>query len=64
MDKMDREGKFWFCLWSVVLSAVIICVITFCITNYKIQKEYIENGYEQIHISDVSGHTWKKIECK
>jgi len=61
---MSEDGKFWFCLWSIIVTAVVICVITFCIANYKIQKEYTEKGYEQIHISDVPGHMWQKIECK
>ena len=59
---MDREGKFWFSLWTVIALMVVTIVITLSTHNYMIQKNYVEKGYIQVHVPDVAVYLWQKVD--
>ena len=59
---MGKEGKFWFCTVSTVVIAFITMIMFYTYQEYKTERTYIENGYEQVNVVGSYNFRWQKAE--
>jgi len=59
-NKMSTD-RFGFILIGIVISFIIIATSIITYSNYKIEKMYITNGYEEVMVIGNDYPIWKKI---
>jgi len=62
---LSSDGEFWFRLWSVVVTGVVIILFILTSYTYKEEKLFMENGYEQVVLPGSNTYRWQKVrgEC-